>query len=434
MDHKIINSEEEDLHKIVLAISFILLLPLVTSITTVLPNYIHYLCIKINRIISKFFPSLVCVTLYHLYAQQIKQNEGYDKGSILLKTVLALMPQTYKNGDKLLVFLHYIQDVICITYLYSMCQSLCTKIQTSTISTNTNISLKKQIINTIGGYILNYIKYIPFVSNILSSEMEKIELSIADLFPNNDQKKNYKLPKVGINDDELLSNMKTLVDKEDNKWKNGYCSGSVYHGGNEHIDILNKASSLYSVSNPLHLDIWPSLRKYEAEVISMTCNLLNGGKEDVCGTMTSGGTESIVLATKAHRDWYCKEKGIVKPEIIAGVTAHAAIDKACDILNIKLIKVPVHPETYKVDIDYVKKFITANTIMIYSSAPNFPQGIIDDIESLSNVACDYDVGLHVDCCLGGFILPFARDLGYDIPSFDFTLDGVTSMSCDTHKV
>ncbi|KAI9915546.1 hypothetical protein PsorP6_008268 [Peronosclerospora sorghi] len=165
----------------------------------------------------------------------------------------------------------------------------------------------------------------------------------------------------------------------------------------------------------------------------MTAGLMNGGHSEVCGTLSSGGTESIFLATKTHRDYYRHKHGITKPEIIACVTAHAAIDKACEILGIKLIKVPMVSKTLKMDLDAVRWSISANTIMLYSSAPNFPHGIIDDIEALSKLAVQNDVGLHVDCCLGGFVLPFARKLRQDIPVFDFSLPGVTSMSCDTHK-
>lgn len=130
----------------------------------------------------------------------------------------------------------------------------------------------------------------------------------------------------------------------------------------------------FSVSNPLHPDIWPSGMKFEAEVISWVANLMRGGDPDVCGSLTSGGTESIVLAAKAHRDRARSVLGVGErsPEIIACVSAHAAIDKACDLMGIKLIKVPM-TESYQVDIAAVRRAISADTIMIYSSAPSFPQ-------------------------------------------------------------
>lgn len=191
---------------------------------------------------------------------------------------------------------------------------------------------------------------------------------------------------------------------------------------------------MYSIANPLHLDIWPSALKFESEIIAMTASMLNGGDKNVCGCTTSGGTESIILAIKAHRDYYRENHGISCPEMIACTSAHAAVDKACELLNIRLIKVPMDPQNdYRINVGCVTEAITSNTIMIYSSAPSFPQGTIDPIEQLGNIATYYNVGLHVDCCLGGFVLPFAKKLGYDIPKFDFTVKGVTSISCDTHK-
>jgi len=107
--------------------------------------------------------------------------------------------------------------------------------------------------------------------------------------------------------------------------------------------------------------------------------------------------------------------------------------QACDILGIRLIKLPMDPVTFKLNVSEVQRVISPNTIMIYGSAPTFPQGVIDDISGLSELAVKYDIGLHVDMCLGGFILPFAKKMGYNIPDFDFDLPGVTSMSVDTHK-
>ena len=164
----------------------------------------------------------------------------------------------------------------------------------------------------------------------------------------------------------------------------------------------------------------------------MTSSLVNGGSKSIVGCTSSGGTESIILAAKAHKTYFRNKYGISNPEIIACYTAHAGIEKACDMLNIRLVRVGFD-SNFKIDPKGVKKLITSNTIMIFSSAPNFPQGVIDPIEELSELAVEYGVGLHVDCCLGGFVLPFAKRLGYDIPSFDFTLSGVTSMSLDTHK-
>ena len=101
--------------------------------------------------------------------------------------------------------------------------------------------------------------------------------------------------------------------------------------------------------------------------------------------------------------------------MIAGLSAHAAVDKACDMLGVKLIKVALDPSTMRINLQLLRKSIGPNTIMMYSSAPNYPQGVIDDIKGMSDLAVKYKIGLHVDCCLGGFVLPFAKKLGYKIP-------------------
>jgi sphinganine-1-phosphate aldolase len=174
--------------------------------------------------------------------------------------------------------------------------------------------------------------------------------------------------------------------------------------------------------------------KYESEVVAMSASLVNGGDSNVCGCTTSvsyrfvivfdadifvwlkGGTESIILAIKAHRDYYRDYYGITEPELIACVSAHAAVDKACDLMNIKLIHVPfANDDTYQIRLSAVRRNISKNTILIYGSAPSYPQGVIDPISELGEIAVQYNVGLHVDCCLGGFVLPFMKQLGYDVP-------------------
>ena len=165
----------------------------------------------------------------------------------------------------------------------------------------------------------------------------------------------------------------------------------------------------------------------------MTASLLNGGCKTVCGAITPGSTESIVMSAKAHRQWAEVTKGITRPEIICASSKHAAIEKACDLLRIKLVELPVHPESFMVDVESTRASITENTIMIYASAPSYPHGIIDPIDAHGKLAKGAGIGLHVDCCLGGFYLPFAKRFDSKIPAFDFEVDGVTAMSCDTHK-
>ena len=180
--------------------------------------------------------------------------------------------------------------------------------------------------------------------------------------------------------------------------------------------------------------------KMESEIIAMTAKMLNADAvkahdpgDQVCGTLTSGGTESILMAMKAYRDWARKDKGISIPEVIMPHTAHPAFDKADQYFGIKMVHIPVSEPDFRVDPAAVQERINANTAAIVGSAGNYPYGLIDPLEKLSDIALRHNIGLHVDGCLGGFIFPWIEKLGYAIPPFDFRLPGVTSMSADTHK-
>lgn len=225
--------------------------------------------------------------------------------------------------------------------------------------------------------------------------------------------------------------MKGKAALENTKWQKGKVSGTVYPNDEGHTSLMNEVYAAYCWSNPLHINVWPSVNQYEAEIISMTANMLHGQK--AVGATTSGGTESVILAIRSHVIYYGKSRGIERPEVICGSTAHASADKACDMFNLRQVFVKSDPVTFTLDPREVEKRITPNTIMIYASAPSFPQGVIDPIEELSDLALRYDIGLHVDACLGGFVLPFAKKLGRAIKPFDFECPGVTSMSVDTHK-
>jgi glutamate/tyrosine decarboxylase-like PLP-dependent enzyme len=156
------------------------------------------------------------------------------------------------------------------------------------------------------------------------------------------------------------------------------------------------------------------------------------GGRDICGTVTCGGTESILLAMKTYRDWAREKRWITKPEMIFPVTAHAAFDKASQYFGIKAVRIPVKDDC-RADVKAVKAAITKNTVVIVGSAPTFPHGVIDPIEEMSELAREHGIGFHTDSCLGGFILPWAEKLGYPVAPFDFRLPGVTSISADTHK-
>ncbi len=245
-----------------------------------------------------------------------------------------------------------------------------------------------------------------------------------------------RLPADGIPRDDILAQMETMQQREAARWRDGFVSGAVYHGDPAHIEFLNRAYALNSQSNPLHADIFPSTTKFEAEIVAMTARMLGaaqvGGEDGICGTVSSGGTESILLAMKTYRDWARETKGIRHPEMIVPRTAHAAFEKAAQYFGIKRVQIPVD-KNFRADVRAAKKAITRNTIVMVGSAPSFPHGTIDPITELSELARQRGIGFHTDACLGGFVLPFAEKLGYPVPPFDFRLPGVTSMSADTHK-
>jgi glutamate/tyrosine decarboxylase-like PLP-dependent enzyme len=242
-----------------------------------------------------------------------------------------------------------------------------------------------------------------------------------------------RLPESGVDRERIIAEMEALRDKEQARWKDGFVSGAVYHGDATHVDFLSRVYAIHSQSNPLHADIWPSAAKFEAEIVSMAAAMLGGeGDPEICGTVSSGGTESILLAMKTYRDWARETRGIHRPEIVVPSTAHAAFEKAAQYFKIRLVRVPVGAD-FRADVAATKRAISRRTIALIGSAPSFPHGTIDPIEELSGLAYRHGIGFHTDACLGGFVLPWAARLGYPVPRFDFALPGVTSISADTHK-
>ncbi len=284
------------------------------------------------------------------------------------------------------------------------------------------------------------LRRIPAIRRRMEAEYDTMMIDLeADLKPYRGQLPSFpRLPVQGRDQGEILAEMTDLQAKEGGHWQRGRVSGAVYHGDQDHIDFLNRVYALNSQSNPLHADVWPSAAKYEAEIVSMTAHMLGAETayldrgDEIVGTVSSGGTESILLAMKTYRDRAKAERGITRPELIVPTSAHAAFDKAAQYFGLKLVKIPVGPD-WRADVAATQQAITPNTIALVASAPSFPHGVIDPIEELADLAQAHAIGCHVDACLGGFVLPWAEKLGYDVPPFDFRLPGVTSMSADTHK-
>ncbi|MGD0378788.1 MAG: pyridoxal-dependent decarboxylase [Acidimicrobiales bacterium] len=245
-----------------------------------------------------------------------------------------------------------------------------------------------------------------------------------------------RLPEAGRGHEEILGELEVMAKEEDAFWETGKCSGTMYCGDHDHYHFLNKAFGLFAHVNSLQRDMCPSSTKFEAEIIAMTLDLLHAEavqETTPAGLVTTGGTGSIAHAMLAYREHAAQERSVTRPNVVKPETAHPAFDKACHLFGIELRRAPVDPETTLVDVGWVDKNIDDQTIAIIGSACNYGYGTVDPIAELSDVALGHGVGLHVDSCLGGFILPFGQELGYDVPVFDYRVPGVTSMSADTHK-
>ena len=240
------------------------------------------------------------------------------------------------------------------------------------------------------------------------------------------------IPQQGLSKEEILSTLQAFKSR-DLDWKAGKVWCYVYHPGEDPAEVTREAYVSFLSENGLDPTVFPSLLKLETEVVRATIHLLRGDS-DAVGHLTSGGTESIMLAVKTARDKARAEHPeITHPEMILPKTAHAAFHKAAHYLSVKPIIVDIDPQTFKVRAEDVRTAITPNTVLLVASAPSYSQGVIDPIAEIGKIAREKNLLFHVDACVGGLHLSFMRKLGYDIPDFDFTVPGVTSVSTDLHK-
>ncbi|KAL4241054.1 Sphingosine-1-phosphate lyase 1 [Mactra antiquata] len=278
-----------------------------------------------------------------------------------------------------------------------------------------------------------FVKSLPIIRTKIAAEVQKNAKQIESGFQKGlgSLKYVHKLPSKGLTEDEVMKELDRYHSLVKVDWTKGNVSGAIYNGEEKLTNMLVKAYGKFTWTNPLHPDLFPDIRKMEAEVVRMCCSMFNGD-ENTCGTVTSGGTESILLACLAYRN-RARENGIRKPEMIVPVTAHAAFDKGADFFGIKIIHIPMDPVTCKVNVKKMKSAITKNTCMLVGSAPQFPHGSIDDLESIAALGRRYNIPVHTDCCLGGFLVPFMEKAGFKVPKVDFRVPGITSISADTHK-
>jgi glutamate/tyrosine decarboxylase-like PLP-dependent enzyme len=217
----------------------------------------------------------------------------------------------------------------------------------------------------------------------------------------------------------------------DVQWRNGKAFSLVYNAGPEVLAIAEEAYRRFSGANALNTAAFPSLRQMQAEVIEMAGAWL-GSTADSAGYFTSGGTESILMAIKAARDQFRTESSITHPNIVLPTSAHAAFDKAAAYFGVELRRVAVLPD-WRADVAAMELAIDQNTIMIIGSAPQYPQGVVDDIPALAALAQRLGINCHVDACMGGVSLAYLSTLGHQIAPWNLRVDGVTSISVDLHK-
>jgi len=244
-------------------------------------------------------------------------------------------------------------------------------------------------------------------------------------------KPKIEFPQNGLDGDEIISRLKELK-SNDASWRNGRMFGYVYHPGTREAKTIEQAYQLFFADNALNPSLFASLKTLENETVAMVGDLLHA-TEECAGNMTTGGSESILVAVKTVRDWAKRHRPFIRdPEIIAPVTIHPAFSKSADMVGIHIRYASLNPDK-RVNPAEVEKLINGNTIMIAVSAPCYPYGVIDPVEEIAAIALKHELLMHVDCCMGGLMLPFVERLGYPVPPFDFRVRGVTSISADVHK-
>ncbi len=241
-----------------------------------------------------------------------------------------------------------------------------------------------------------------------------------------------KLPPRGLPRDDVLQTLREYR-SGDLDWGSGRAFGYVFDPGKDVVDLGKQVYSMFLSESGLDFSVYPSLLRLENDLVALMAAHL-GGDRNVVGNFTSGGTESIMLAVKAARDFArATRPNIQRPEMVLPETGHAAFHKAAHYLGLSVVPTAVDPKTFRADVGAVRKAITENTILIVGSAPSYAHGVIDPIEEMAAVAQERGILFHCDCCMGGFLLPYFRRLGEPVPPFDFSVPGVTSISVDLHK-
>lgn len=241
-----------------------------------------------------------------------------------------------------------------------------------------------------------------------------------------------RIPAKGRRPDEILADLEARK-AADLPWRDGRTWAYVYDPGAEAEDLIHRAYALYLGENGLDPTVFPSALALENDVVGMARDHLRGDERTV-GSFTSGGTESLILAVKTARDWAREHRpGVRRPEVLLPETGHAAFHKAAHYLDVGIRTVPVDPRTFRADPAATRAAIGANTVLLVGSAVSYAHGVVDPIRELGEIALERGLLLHVDACMGGFLLPYFRRLGVAVPDFELHVPGVTSISMDLHK-
>jgi glutamate/tyrosine decarboxylase-like PLP-dependent enzyme len=238
------------------------------------------------------------------------------------------------------------------------------------------------------------------------------------------------LPNTGMTPEAIFAHLDELKGN-DVRWREGRAFTLVYYAGDDVLAVAEEAYRRYSTENALNTDAFPSLRTIQSEVVAMVGEWLDAGDHGA-GFMTSGGTESILLAVKAARERGRDEFGIDRPNVVLPASAHAAFEKGCNYFGVESRRIPVGAD-WRADVASMEAAVDGNTVLLVGSAPQYPQGVIDPIEEIAALAASRNINSHVDACMGGVVLTYLARLGEAIPPWNFAVPGVTSISVDLHK-
>ena len=240
-----------------------------------------------------------------------------------------------------------------------------------------------------------------------------------------------EIPSAGRAIDDVIADLESKRD-HDARWQEGRTFGLVFDGGDTVREVAERAAALFLHENALNMAAFPSLASIQSEVVAWTAELLHAPGSGA-GFLTSGGTESIQCAVLAARERGRAERGVHAGRIVVAESAHAAFHKSAHLFDMPIVTTPVTGD-WTADVDAMAAAVDERTVLVVGSAPQYPQGVVDAIPAIAELAGSIGAWCHVDACMGGFVLPFAEMLGRHVTPWDFRVEGVDSISADLHKL